>query len=147
MAAFEREIFVGFYAIRKLVEGRKISDRLRDQEVSVEEFKPRPGRVATINNAHRVGENFDLERKSKSTIPLKFLCNEVIHSYVFCPAITARGCIQGILVSSDRHRNKRLLFVKIPDIIRVMREVGRNYPAQMHSVFNEKIQDHVWTIN
>lgn len=134
----ERELFVGFYTIRKLLDTFKISPSTR---MMMFEMVWSPC-IKTVDymNAHRIDELFDLDVKHAEQRDLAFVCNQFIHSYVFVPVQHEDGTLAGAYIASDKARNERLYFVELAQILAAFRTVGRDYPAKQHMRRNEKTE-------
>ncbi len=76
-------------------------------------------------------------RPRKTKVPLIPLCHQFVHSYVFSCAFDENRAFGSVLVSSDRERNRMLFSVLVPEVMRVFRAVGMNYPNSYRSEFNE----------
>ncbi|AXW62552.1 hypothetical protein CJO94_12130 [Ralstonia solanacearum] len=126
----ERELFVGFYAIRKLLDTFKVSTSTR-KTTFVMSWSPCIKPVDYMN-AHRIDEHFDLGVKHEERRDLTFLCNQFIHSYIFTSLIDEHGALAGVYVASDRTRNEKLYFVAVAQILAAFRTVGRDYPIEQH---------------
>lgn len=93
--------------------------------------------------ASRVDNHYDFGKKAELKKDLVFVCNQVIHSFVFEFEILAKGSLAGILVSSDRERCKRLFRIPVGEVIRIFERVGNDYPHSMSAEFCEKRGDYV----
>jgi hypothetical protein len=136
LARVERELFLGFYSIRKLLDPFKIAPRTRTMMFMLT-WSPCVKEVDYMN-AHRIDELFDLDVRHTEQRDLAFLCNQFIHSYVFAPVQHEDGALAGAYVASDRARNEKLYFVELDQILLAFRTVGRDYPASQHMRRNER---------
>jgi len=103
----EREVFFGFYAIRKLLEAKtKISFEARDTQTSVRVYKAK-AKSADLMNWHKLDELYDLSESTQKPMSLNDLCNSIVHSYVFV-ANVEQG-LNSILFNTDREKNTCLL--------------------------------------
>lgn len=103
----EKEVFFGFYAIRKLLESKtKISFEARDTQTSVRVYKAK-AKSADLMNWHKLEEIYDFSEGTQKPISLNDLCNSIIHSYVFV-AHVEQG-LNSILFNTERERNSWLL--------------------------------------
>ncbi len=132
----ERELFIGFYAIRKLLETFKLSPCTKSMSFSLA-WSPCV-RMVDYFNAHRIDELFDLSTVQHEEHNLEFLCNQFIHSYVFSPVQEHDGSLAGALVCSDRLRQDKIYFVAITQISQAFRTVGKDYPVSQHLQRNRK---------
>ncbi|CAK1742494.1 conserved hypothetical protein [Vibrio crassostreae] len=138
----EKDVFIGFYAIRKLMDTAKISDSTKSFDVSLKCFpnlKP-----VDYMNWHRLDELYDLSGKQCETKTLRVLCNFIVHSYVFMPEVNDEGHLVSFYVTSDKDRNKKLYSVSIEQVINIFKLVGGDYPSNTKMVRNPKTGD--WDI-
>lgn len=145
LARAEREVFVGFYAIRKLLSTFKLSAATKVLTSEVTWFSPRAEQPVDYFHRSDVDVLFDLEKPTRETRDLGFLCNQVIHSYVFVNSTTEEGTIDGFFVSSDTMRRRRLYFFGLPAVLHAFRTVGRDYPTSAHYMFNERTRE--WEVS
>lgn len=145
LARAEREVFIGFYAIRKLLQTLKLSESTRRLRSELEWFAPRPGQTVDYFHRSNVDELYDLDYPTKEVRDLGFMCNQVIHSYVFVNMTNEEGKLAGFFVSSDTMRRRRLYFFSLPVVVDAFRAVGRDYPKSGHYKFNEATSD--WEVS
>jgi hypothetical protein len=141
----EREVFVGFYAIRKLLETFKISDNTRSATFDLK-YSPNIKPVDYLN-AHRIDELYDLSRVASESRNLEFLCNQFIHSYIFVPVIGELNEIAGLYVTSDRTRHNKLYLVEQFQVLSAFRTVGRDYPTCVKLRRNSKTRQWEGTVS
>jgi hypothetical protein len=135
----ERELFVSFYAIRKLFDTLKISDQVKKATTELE-WHPNRRAVHHMNCEH-LDLLYDFNTSKKEVRDIVFLCNQFVHSFVFVP-YEENAKIGGFFVSSDRDRNKKLYRVRLEQVTTLFRLVGRDYPASMFFRFNYKTGVH-----
>jgi hypothetical protein len=128
----EREIFVGFYTIRKLISTFKLSKSTKQISVTLESFPATQGEIVDYYNRHNFDELFELDLGTQEQHDLEFLCNQVIHSYIFIIGLCEDGIIKGFYLTSDRMRHKKLYFVPLAQVVSLFRTVGRDYPKKIH---------------
>lgn len=116
-AKLEKEIFYSAFAVRKLLEAKKISDEMETRSIKAFRFPP-TDRPADIMNWHRLNELYDLTRPSPCQLSLKNFCNQFIHSFVFQAVLNEeeRG-LAGLFVSSDHKKAENLYYFDIDQII------------------------------
>lgn len=125
----EKELFFGFYAIRKLFDTFKVSDSTKAMRFELQ-WSPCMASVDYFN-ASRIEELFDLKTSHQETRDIHFLCNQFIHSYIFVPLEGDEGQLVGCFVSSDRTRNERIYFVELAHVLSAFRTVGRDHPSSI----------------
>lgn len=127
----EKEIFVGFYSVRKLIESKKISDSLKTKSYEVKEF-PYRGHPESIIT-HFKESDYDLNRAKTSRITIIQLCNQFIHSHHFLPFLPNGRNFIGFFFCSDHKRTSCIYLITLFDIVDIFRTIGGNYPSSMHT--------------
>ncbi|MEJ5070123.1 hypothetical protein WH292_19890 [Enterobacter sp. MYb186] len=130
----EKEIFIGFYSIRKLIESKKISDSIKSKLYELKEFPYEGSHGSTIDPYKLKDYSFNKSKISK--ISIASLCNQFIHSYHFVPFIPNGKNLIGFFFCSDYKRATGLYLINLLDIINIFRVVGENYPSSMHVTRN-----------
>jgi len=121
----ERDIMVSAYAIRRLIEAWKVSDRLVDQCLDIRQHALRHERVPDFWNRYSYWELFDCDHYSTVQMPLLSVCNQIIHSWMWSlSADEENNLFDGIYVSSDRKRSSVLYFVHVDQLIGTFYAVG-----------------------
>jgi hypothetical protein len=132
---------VGFFALRKLIESRKIDDAVANQSVKVTSYPPTGKRVTRVN-WFNWWELYDLTKPKRGSVRLPFLCNQFVHSYVYAPEFSESRTFVGLFVSSDRERNSVLFSVTVEQVIKIFETAGESYPNDIRMVYNNARQDY-----
>jgi len=127
----EKDIFLGFYYVRKLIESKKISDSLKKKSYEVKEFPYRGSPESIINHFKETDYDFSMAKTSKITIIQ--LCNQFIHSYYFFPFLPNGKNLIGFLFCSDHKRTSCIYLITLFDVVDIYRTIGSNYPRNMHT--------------
>lgn len=138
LARVEREIFVGFYAIRKLLETFKVSSSTKELQLDIQAFHAKSGSKVDYLNTADIDKFFELKNPIQEQKDIGFLCNQIIHSYVFLISIGEDGGLEGFFVASDTMRSKKIYFVEIVQVIDAFRQVGSDYPRSITMQRNQK---------
>jgi hypothetical protein len=132
----EREAFMGAYITRKLAESMKLSWRTLQLRLEVTSY-PSVGRRVTWWNRSDVSELYDWSRPIQESRSLMFVCNLLIHSYVFgtvngTDPSFPRG-LSAVLVNSDRNRNRRVYEISAAELVLAFRTVAGDpgYPLDV----------------
>jgi hypothetical protein len=145
-AKVEQTLMMGFYAIRKLIEAKKICDALVSRQIHVKEFAP-TGKMATLLNWHHIDRFYKLESSKKTQIDLMAICHQFVHSYIFILSFDDNRRLDGVFLTSDKKRSSCLYYVEIKSIIDLFEKVGRDYPTEAHFIWDKKKQDYRVTNN
>lgn len=144
LAKLEKELFIGFYAIRKLLEAKKLSEREINRVIPADSFSyTGKQRITLLNWNTKLAKAFDFEKPKKVKLPVTFLCNQVIHSYVYKEVFDEGGLLTGIFISSDRERNRKLYFVALTELIKTFSAISKDYPSNAEYQFDPTVNDYI----
>lgn len=129
MVEIEKDMFISFYSIRKLMDTTKIRDSTKELKVNLG-WSPNLRKVTTLNK-HEIDELYDLDSVESETQSLRFLCNQFVHSYIFEIAVEDNVGLCCFYFISDRDRNKKIFFITVRDVISILTLVGNDYPSKM----------------
>jgi hypothetical protein len=136
LVQIERDIFIGFYSVRKLFEsGLKMTDATKAMQIPIS-WHANCEPVTWINN-HRIDEIYDFDKACQETREIKFIASIIIHSFVFAPCIGDNG-LEGILFTSDTDKNKKIYYMTVDDVITIFERVGNDYPTEIHIRANDE---------
>jgi len=120
----EKFFFVSAFMIRKLSEGNKLSDELTSKDFSCIEYRRiKSNSIIDHLNWHHMERFYNLEKKDTSLIKLRDICNFLIHSFAFCVVTDDSRKLSGILVNSDRTKDKYLLHIQLDTFIELINDV------------------------
>jgi hypothetical protein len=136
----EREIMLAMFCVRSLIERSKISNNLAMKPINVIAYPKKGSKPVTILNRFDLEDLYEFEREKKKMISLKFLCNQIVHSYIIFLVRDESVNFAHIFVCSDYERNRFLYKVAIKDLIAVILEAASNYPRNIEWKFDPKIQ-------
>lgn len=127
VAQLERNIVIGFYSIRKLIESQgKVTDKSKRVSLILKNY-PNLKEV-TWNNRFDIDDNYDLSAGTKVSRDVLFVCGRIIHSYVFALSTETNNGLD-VYFSSDYDKNTCLFSVSIDEIISLFRRIGSDYPT------------------
>jgi hypothetical protein len=129
-AQYERDIFIGYYTVRKLFEAAgKVSDETRAIKLSVNWFRKKED-APTVDwyNRGQFWDHYDLNECHSEQRDALFVAHRVIHSFIMVSFSGADGGSSGDFFSSDRDKENRLYFVPTSETLVLFRLVGSDYP-------------------
>lgn len=94
-AKVEQLLMTGFYAVRKLIEAKKLTDALVAKRILVWEF-PAAGKPVHLCNWHHIDRLYDLEKSKKTQIDVLDLCHQFVHSYIFLLSFDNKRRLNGV---------------------------------------------------
>jgi hypothetical protein len=142
IANLEKELFFAFYAIRKLLESKTLTQRVVLRSVLVDSYPSKGKGVTFLNFRFEIDKHFDFTKKTNEKVSLSFLCNQVIHSYIYFNEFYGNRLMR-ILIASDHMRNRKLYSIKISAIEKILRKVASDTVRGMTSVYDKKTGDYV----
>jgi hypothetical protein len=129
----EKELLLGFYSVRKLLDTVKLSDSTKAKNYQVMWFKN--SSPVDFLNWHCIDRIFDLGKTNQETRNIRFICDRFIHSYVFLPDFEDEK-FNGVYIASDSDKLKKLYFISADIIVAIFRLVGRDHPSHSKSIRN-----------
>lgn len=120
----ERDIMMGAYSIRRLIESQKSSTRLPRQRVRTQRYPLRGRRLMHLD--HFEPEQFyDMTSPTQAELEIGKLCNQIIHSFVFQIYLDEESRTTSVVFISDKDRDKHLHGVAFEDLAELFDLVGR----------------------
>jgi hypothetical protein len=134
MVQIERDLFIGCYSIRKLVDASlKLTDACRGSKVKLRCHSAK-GTPVSLFRRDDIDKHYDLEKGLTEHRGLEFFCGRIIHSITFVVELDdVEGSLCGFYFGSDLDREKRLYHVAAAEVIRTFRLVGEDYPTHVSS--------------
>lgn len=140
--SLEKEIFIAAYAVRKLMEAKLLSTDTETLQIPVISY-PATSKTVTFLNWHHLDHLYDFARGKPVLLPLRKVCNQIIHSYVFVPVVNSMtGPVKRIWFCSDRCRNRCIHELCLVRFAETLKAVGNDYPAHMHCTYDPKEKDY-----
>jgi len=122
-AALEKEVFIGTFAVRKLLDSNKVSQKLLGKKFRAT-FYPARNRDEIKESIKHFSHRFDLMHGTPQELTMRKLMEQFIHSYHFSPFVPIGKNMVGIFVASDWKRKEGLYYVMLKRLIEIFREVG-----------------------
>lgn len=119
----EKDVMMGAYAIRRLIDSGKTSSLLGARRYPVVQY-PLVGRVPMVLDRFSPEEFYNLDNPTRSQLDVARLCNQIIHSFVFQIFLTDEGTTSVMFVS-DRDRARRLHSISFEVIAELFSYVAR----------------------
>ena len=114
----DRAIVLAAFAIRRMVEKRLVTDKLRDEEGPVRAY---PSRAANFRPRFvgrcggEIFRSYDLEHAGTTPMKVGDLANEIIHASHLMVVHGEARIPTGLLIASDWNLKKRLLHLTIEE--------------------------------
>jgi hypothetical protein len=126
LAQIERDIFIGFYSIRKLVESIKVPDEIKCKQYSFTYFPYFGDRKITCFNRNELNNFYNFHKQESEPHDLIFIANVLIHSFIFQIRQNDTEGFDGIFFSSDKLRHQKVFYLSIDEIVSIFNEVGNS---------------------
>ena len=119
----EKDIFIGFYAVRKLIENNYISSKLVGKNYAVMAYPYSPNQTA---NPKHFLHNYNLFKGSQTPLSIKNVCDQFVHSYHFSPFTPLSREMVGVYFCSDREQSKNVFYLQLVKIVEGLYPVSNN---------------------
>ncbi len=145
-ARIEREVFIGFYAVRKLMEATgKVGPGTRYMNVALQWYSKRVSQpIVDWYNRGEFWELYDLENPMTEQRDVLYVAHRLVHSFIFVLSGNDGG--HGAFFTSDRDKEIRLNFLSTDEIVRVFQAVRSDYPSGFNSWRDESTGEMKWSI-
>jgi hypothetical protein len=144
--AFEKEIMIGFYIVRKLIESKKLPNRLVSTKIPGRKF-PNSGTTVHLMNTHRFYDHYDFDNGKTEKLDLIFLINQIVHSYIFSPDFdinedNGEMTLSAIHFCSDDQRNKWIYELSLSTVIDLFAKIGNSHVTNSSMTFDDNKKDY-----
>ena len=120
----EKLIFLSFYSIRKLEEAQKLSDEMLSERFSLQTYPLKSIQSPDFFNSHKISEFYDLDSTNTSSLGIRQICNQFIHSFVFQIQCRENGSLEGVYFASDFMKKEGVYFVSVELLANIIRQVA-----------------------
>lgn len=135
----ERDIMIGFFIIRRMIELHKVSRQTSDLRVQVFSIRA----LKKINKLSQISsDNYEWPEETNAEEPLGYIANQFIHAYLSRVERNSQRNWSDIMVVSDFDRNDRIWRVPISEVIRIFEIASSDYPASLAYEWNEVKYDY-----
>ena len=123
---FEKNIFIGFYSVRKLIESGLLADTLKGWNIKLEKYLPKD----TVNNDYLAINDwhtaYNLLSGDEIQLTPEKICNQFIHSKIFSAFVPeGLGCV-GVFVASDRDFKGGVFYIRLVEILEIFISIANN---------------------
>jgi hypothetical protein len=125
----EKEVFLSFYIIRKLIENKRIKSSVVASRHTVAWYPLIVGETPSTN-PKQFGFTYLLNGGWLEEWTPSEISNQFIHSFIFSPFRMPRGAMLGIFFASDRGSKAGLYYIKLITVIDIFLSAGRNRPIR-----------------
>jgi hypothetical protein len=139
----EKDLFLAFFIIRKLMDARKLSFEVESIRVSATAFPWKGGKPINFLNWDHFDDAYEWSKPAKETLSLRRLCNLFVHSYVYSPLMSDDRQLEGVLVSSDHSRHESLFNINANQIVEVIRTVASDDPVLLEATLYGATGDYI----
>lgn len=143
VSTIERDVMIGFFIVRRLIELNKVSSHIAKLELGV--FRSPAVRAVTKLNRFSFERNYDWQAEQPEQRPVKYICNQCIHSYVSAVLRASDRNWSDLLVVSDYGRAKTIWRVPFSAIVQLFSATAKDWPSEMHMVFDTDLDDFIVT--
>lgn len=131
LVKIQKEVFLGFYSVRKLIEAFEVKSELESLKIEIIYFPKKP-RSELINdlNKQRIEHLYEMSAHKSETRDIKYISNLFIHSYVFI-IIGQKNKLKGFYINTDTTKNEKLYFIDLIQIFEIFRLIGKDKSSNL----------------
>lgn len=137
----ERDLMIGFFLLRRLIELHKVSSRTKNCRLSVFSCKAKGKRVTRLNGSD-IPDLYDIANEIAESKGLTYISNQFVHAYTsFIFRDQTRNWSDVYLVS-DFDRNNCIWRVPVVEITSAFLIAAKDYPARVSMIYNASHGDY-----
>ncbi len=114
----EIKLFTVAYSLRKLMDTRKLPDKVGTLMVHLLSF-PR-NKKTPMTPWSFFDDYYYFDAPEKVNMSLRDVCNSFIHAYFFQPSASSRGRLIDLYFTSDHDRNKCLYLINLKRFLKIL---------------------------
>ena len=137
----ERDIMIGFFMLRRLIELRRVSSRTRNTFLSVFSYQA-VGKEVHQLNSHDIWELYRMDEEVLVSKKPSFIANQFVHAYTSFISRDDTRNWNNVFVVSDFDRNGCIWRVPVHEIDRLFRIAADDYPHITKMSFNRNRGDY-----
>lgn len=136
----ERDIMMGAYSVRRLIDSGKTSAQLPKMRRSVRRYA-RTGRVPMVLDRFSPELFYDITSPTSDELTLAQLCNQFIHSFIFqLYEEESAGTSTALVFVSDRDRRKHLYGISLASLADTFDYVAREEIVETSGTMIDGVQ-------
>lgn len=136
----ERCVFYPALIIRKLVECKKITDKLRDQKTALHAFPSKlkgPTKLLHLYGSDDITTEYDLENPELNDFDAWQLASEIVHSLTLTFYLSEpMDRVEGVFVASQRNNWSRLVKLPADTWFEILRQFSADDITEAHAHFS-----------
>lgn len=136
----EKEVFIGFFMVRKLIENDLVAQAIKDRNIELMEYDKISD---TYNDPLMFPRSYDLMNGNKVQLTYRKLANQFIHSYYLSPFVPLKKSLVGFYFASDWNHSERIYYLSLLEVIQVYNSVYQNKPLNFILIHNP---DNTYTV-
>lgn len=127
----ERSLFYSAIVLRKLIEDRKLTDSFTNKRVGVPTHKAIAPEKSSVWRNMPGSVEFDWEKVTLAELPVKELCNQLVHFLGRYWWIEEDETVSGVVVCSYRHQDGRGYLIKFDFWANILEEAAGSWPTNI----------------
>ena len=135
--AIEKQMFYGFYAIRKLIEAKAVEKKILGNQIALTAYPVTEAFYANLNGGSIFKEQYNYVNGERVTLSLKELCHQFVHSYNFSLFTPVDG-LYGFYIASDRDKAEKIYYITLQKVVEIFLSVGSDKIIKTELIFNKK---------
>jgi hypothetical protein len=141
---FERRLMIVAFQIRALLDRPKVDGKVRRARVPAQFYRKIGTEPVTLLNAIDFDAHFDLGKGNSITLPVREVCNQLIHHYAMFAIGRAGSGFELVVVFSDYKKNVGMYQVEVAQLIELFSlfAADSSHAHHVRMEWSEKRQDY-----
>lgn len=140
LCTVERDVMIGFFIVRRLVELRKVGASARNLKLSV--HRNFPNKNITLMNRYGIDENYNWDREVGEKVSITFVANQFIHATLSVLVRDKSRNWSNFYVFSDYEQKKSVMRIHISEIRTCFKTVANSWPRTLKMRYNQTKMDY-----
>lgn len=141
---FERRLMMVAFQIRVLLDRPKVDGQVRGTVLPAQFYRKIGAGPVTLLNAIDFEEHFDVENPTDIALPVREVCNQLIHHYVMFAVGRGAGAFEILVVFSDYKRHVGMYQADVRRVIELFAlfAAEASHANHLSMTWNERRQDY-----
>lgn len=137
-----RDLMVGFFITRRLIELHKVSSKTKDHLMKLFSHPVQIGSDHWKSySVHDIGETYNLDNARRESKKASYVANQFIHSATIYVSRDETRNWSDVLITSDFDKKKCLWRIPIAEIEKLFMTAALDYPQSMQQTYNFKTKE------
>ncbi len=147
----ERDVAIGFFVLRRLIELRQVSSVISRSRVEVLTW-PSAGNLGSVIDDHRITDLHDASREEVRAVPPLHACNQVVHAHTAVMVVDETRNWDSFVTAGVYEGHERIWRIPVRGIVKLFRAASKDSPREyrarkrVENIAAEYLEQRDWRI-